>query len=114
MRTSRPSDLLRSATVFCLSVGITGCASGHQELRRQRAEDIAHWQTYQIERVGPLTVHGGEDAPVSALSERMEPRLVCRNGTLSNSCTRSSTSRDCCIDQGGVYRDAWGDVRVAR
>jgi hypothetical protein len=38
------------------------------------------------------------------------PRLRCIDGTRAVNCTPGSAGADCCANQGGVYRDPWGNV----
>jgi hypothetical protein len=38
------------------------------------------------------------------------PRLLCNDGTLAPNCSRENTEADCCVNQGGVARDNWGNL----
>lgn len=69
---------------------------------------------------GVVWTGGGEadgrrsPAPVSDGAPReQEPyvaHLRCNDGSLAPDCAPAVLHGDCCVNQGGVYRDAWGNL----
>ncbi|HEY6876716.1 MAG TPA: hypothetical protein VI299_01805 [Polyangiales bacterium] len=50
-------------------------------------------------------------APAPVHSDPTTPRPRCNDGTHAVQCSPGNVSeRDCCAAQGGVYRDAWGNL----
>lgn len=109
---SRRPILARVATglvsaFLCLSA----CGRSSHELRRRREaeENAAYWQRHAVDRVsrGAERATAGE-APVR---EPHVPHVLCMDGTPSiRSCSPQSVTADCCVNQGGVYRDQWGNA----
>ena len=65
---------------------------------------------------GMLAPSWPESAPVGegsagslAVSESHVPRVRCYDGSSSiTSCSPQRPHEQCCVNEGGVYRDAWG------
>jgi len=99
------SRLITWLAVICA----TGCTAHARDA--QRAAEVerqrAYWQANSVEMSAPNPPSEGErpGAP-------REPRLLCNDGTLST-CTPLGVQQDCCISQGGVHRDSWGNT-IAR
>ena len=74
--------------------------------------NIEHWRENDVQREGPVASERRTDAPSAAPMEPHVPRVVCRDGKVAPDCPVGSPLERCCTNQGGVYRDAWGNVVV--
>ena len=100
---------------FALLLMVGGCASASHQVRNERAQErrAEYWRRPPAERRDRAREAASLERSASASGVMLEPnvpRLRCFDGTLSITCTPNGAQRDCCIGQGGVYRDAWGNV----
>ncbi len=99
----------RSATAGVLV--LMGCA--HEEPETRRA--AVHWTD---SRGRPIRDPGRtseslrwrETHAATASGESNVPHLRCNDGSLAGNCAPNALHGDCCVNQGGVYRDAFGNM----
>jgi hypothetical protein len=98
------ASVVRALLACALLVGTSACTAAYRISHRNRAREQPAAEAW-------FARSDNKQIAAGVVREPYVPRIYCFDGTLSLTCTPDRTSTaDCCPNQGGVYRDRWGNV----
>ena len=104
LRGPRVTATARALLACALLVWTPACTAAQRIAQRNRASEQA---TPRVRLARP----DNQQIEIGVVREPYVSRIYCFDGSLSLTCTAERASAgDCCANQGGVYRDQWGNV----